>query len=114
MAHPGGQESNPKEKKVSDHNDENEDCKEEIALEQKEGEDKSVPPSASFNSEVQLAGEFGQLEGMSALLGKKKELIVRKCLISYLLQSHSTVMQWKIKIMVWEVLSKACLLFPLS
>ena len=113
MAHPGGQESNPKEKKVSDHNDENEDRKEEIAPEQREGEDKSVPPSASINSEVQLAGEFGQLEGMSALLGKR-EVYVEEYFSSILVQSHSTVAQKKIKTMVWEVLSKACLLFHLS
>ena len=70
MADPGGQQSNPKEKEFADNNEENEDSKEEIAPEQREGEDKSVPPSESINSEVQLAGEFGLLEGMSAMLGK--------------------------------------------
>ena len=71
MAQMGGQESNRREEKVADNNDaEKEGSKEEIDPQQKEGEVKSVPPSASFKSEVQLAGEFGQLEGMSALLGK--------------------------------------------
>ena len=68
MAHMEGQESNRREDKVAENDDKNEENKEELDLLQREGEVKSVPPSASFKSEVQLAGEFGQLEGMSALL----------------------------------------------
>ena len=116
MNHLGEMGSKPREDKVADNDEEREGSKEEISPELREGEEKSVPQSASsasFKSEVKLAGEFGQLEGMSALLGKR-EVYVEEYFSSILVQSHSTVAQKKIKTMVWEVLSKACLLFLLS
>ena len=72
MANLGGEESKPRDGKDDDNHEEKEDCKEETPPQQREGKDKSVPPSGSFKSEVQLAGEFGRMEGMSALLGKNK------------------------------------------
>ena len=75
MNHLGVMESNPREDKVAENDEERGDSKEEISPELREGTEKSVPQSASsasFKSEVKPAGEFAQLEGMSALLGKRE------------------------------------------
>ena len=77
-------ESNPKEDKFAENDVERKGKKEEISSLERDGEEKSDPQSgssASFKSEVKLAGEFGQLEGMSALLGKRNVVLRNLCLL---------------------------------
>ena len=40
------------------------------SMDQIEGKDKSNSVSGSFEAEVEIAGEWGQMEGMSSLLGR--------------------------------------------